>query len=52
MDGESDVLSLMLKNSDVFSEEDIIDELLDFLIAGANTTQLTTQFMLSCLMPG
>jgi len=38
---DSDVLSLMLKNSDVFNEEDIIDELLDFLVAGTMTTQMS-----------
>ena len=42
LDNESDVLSLMLKNTDVFDEEDIIDELLDFLVAGTMTTQMTT----------
>ncbi len=31
---ESDVLSLMLKTPDVFETEDIIDELIDFIIAG------------------
>ena len=30
----SDVLSLMIANSDVFGEEDIIDELMDFMVAG------------------
>jgi len=30
----SDVLSLMLANSEVFNEEDIIDEIIDFLTAG------------------
>ena len=32
--GDSDVLSLLLSNRDVFGEEDIIDELIDFLVAG------------------
>ena len=39
---ESDVLSLMLQSPDIFTEEDIIDELLDFLVAGTQTTQNTT----------
>jgi len=32
--GNSDVLSLMIENKDVFSEDDIIDELMDFMVAG------------------
>jgi len=40
----------MLANSEVFSDEDIIDELLDFLVAGTQTTQMTTQYALACLM--
>ena len=50
VDNESDVLSLMLKNSDVFTEDDIIDELLDFAVAGTMTTQLTIQNTLAYLM--
>ena len=38
--GESDIISLMLKNTEIFSEDDIIDELLDFMVAGTQTTQL------------
>jgi len=34
VEGNSDVLSLMLESPDVFSEDDVIDELLDFLVAG------------------
>ena len=40
----------MLKNSDVFTEDDIIDELLDFAVAGTMTTQLTIQNTLAYLM--
>jgi len=32
--GSSDVMSLMLANTDVFNEDDIIDEVLDLLVAG------------------
>ena len=39
---KSDVLSLMMDNSDVFDEEDIIDEVLDLLVAGTQTTQYAT----------
>ena len=48
--GNSDVLSLMLESKDIFSEDDIIDELLDFLVAGTQTTQNTTQYALAHLM--
>ena len=50
LENDSDVLSLMLKADDVFTEEDIIDELLDFLVAGTMTTQMTTQNTLAHLM--
>ena len=40
--GDSDVLTLMMQNSDVFKEDDIIDELMDFMVAGSQTTQLTS----------
>ena len=39
---DSDVLSLMMANSDVFGEEDIVDEVLDMLVAGTQTTQYST----------
>ena len=31
-------MSLMLENSEVFDEDDIIDEVLDLLVAGTQTT--------------
>ena len=37
----------MITNSDVFGEEDIIDEILDLLVAGSQTTQYATQFTLA-----
>ena len=47
---ESDVLSLMLKSPDIFKEEDIIDGLLDFLVAGTQTTQNTAQYAFAHFM--
>lgn len=47
---ESDILSLMMQNSEIFKEEDIIDELIDFMVAGSQTTQLTSQYALAHLM--
>jgi len=38
----SDMLSLFLQSTDVFTEDVIIDELMDFLVAGTQTTQMTT----------
>ena len=38
VEGNSDVLSLMLKSPDIFSEDDVIDELLDLMVAGTQTT--------------
>ena len=38
----SDMLSLFLESPEVFTEDDIIDELSDFLVAGTQTTQFTT----------
>ena len=43
----SDMLSLFLQSPDIFTEEVIIDELIDFLVAGSQTTQFTTQTMLA-----
>ena len=34
----SDILSLFLQSPDVFNEEVIIDELIDFLVEGSETT--------------
>ena len=36
------LLSLMFEQPDVFSDEFIVDELIDFLVAGTQTTMLTT----------
>ena len=40
------MLSLFLESPDIFTEEIIVDELCDFLIAGTATTQMTTQTVL------
>ena len=37
----SDMLSLFLQSPDIFTEEVIVDELIDFLVAGSQTTQFT-----------
>ena len=44
---QSDMLSLFLQSPDIFTEDVIIDELIDFLVAGSQTTQFTTQTMLA-----
>ena len=36
--GKSDLVSLMIENSDVFNDEDIVDECIDFMVAGTQTT--------------
>ena len=41
------MLSLFLENQDVFTIDVIIDELADFIVAGTQTTQFTTQTVLS-----
>ena len=46
----SDLVSQMLANPEVFSDDDIIDEVIDFLAAGAQTTQRATQAALYRLM--
>lgn len=38
----SDLLSLLIDSPEVFNEEGIVDELIDFLIAGTQTTQYIT----------
>ena len=40
----------MIENSEVFDEDDIIDEILDLLIAGTQTTQYATQYTLAHFM--
>ena len=47
---KSDVLSLMIANSDVFEEEDIVDEMMDFMVAATQTSQMTSQYALSHLI--
>ena len=43
----SDLLSLMLGSTEIFNDEFIVDELLDFLAAGTQTTQIAAQTLLS-----
>ena len=43
----TDLLSLFLKSPDIFTDDFIVDELLDFFLAGVQTTQFATQTMLS-----
>ena len=38
---ESDIMSQMFAVPDIFSDDDIIDEVIDFLTAGTQTTQYT-----------
>jgi len=40
---DSDLLSLFLGASDVFSDEDVIDEIIDFFGAASQTTQKSLQ---------
>ena len=40
--GESDLLSLFLSASEIFSDEDIVDEMQDFFAAAAETSQNST----------
>ena len=48
VEGSSDLLSLLLKQDEsIFPLEAVVDEMIDFFIAGAQTTQLTTQTMVS-----
>ena len=41
------MLSLFLQNTDIFTDEYIIDELLDFFLAGIQTTQFASQTMVT-----
>lgn len=50
LDGSSDVLSLMLESPNIFSDEDIIDEILDLLVAGTVTTQNASQVAMAHFM--
>ena len=47
LDGDTDLLTLMMTSPETFSEEFIIDELIDFLAAGTQTTQNAAQTILS-----
>ena len=49
VEGGSDILSLMLENSDVFTDDFIIDELRDFFGAAVQTTQYGSQTLISHL---
>ena len=40
--GDADLLSLFLNNPTEFTDEVIVDEIMDFFVAGAQTTQMTT----------
>ena len=46
----SDLVSQMLAAPEMFSDDDIIDEVVDFLAAGTQTTQRATQAVLYRLM--
>ena len=43
----ADLLTLFLANGEVFTDTFIVDELLDFFLAGVQTTQFATQTMLT-----
>ena len=47
--GNADLLSLFLSSPDIFTDDDIIDELVDFLLAGTQTTAYAILTMLSHL---
>ena len=49
VDGNSDILSLLLESPEIFDDQDIIDEILSFFLAASETTQKTTQTILSHL---
>ena len=50
MKQDVDILTLFFQSPDVFTDEYIVDELLDFFGAATQTTQLVTQSMLGHLM--
>ena len=43
----TDLLSMFLRSPDVFTDDFIIDELMDFFLAGTQTTQFATQTIVS-----
>ena len=50
MKNESDLLSLLLKSPRVFTEEDMVTSLFDFLIGGVETVQFSAQTLLACVI--
>lgn len=50
MKQDTDVLSLFLQSPEIFTDEFIVDELLDFFGAATQTTMLVTQNMLGHLI--
>ena len=46
----ADILTLMLNDPECFDDEDVIDEVLDLMIAGTQTTQNTTIYALAHFM--
>ena len=49
MDGDTDILTLMMGRPDVFTDEVIIDELLGFFGAATETTHNVTKTILTYL---
>jgi cytochrome P450 len=41
--GDTDVASLLLNSGEDFTDKDIVDELIDFLLAGSETQAASTQ---------
>lgn len=50
MKQDVDMLSLFFQSPEIFTDEFIVDELLDFFLAATQTTQLMAQNMLGHLM--
>ena len=50
MKQDVDMLTLFFQSPEIFTDEFIVDELLDFFLAATATTQLVTQNMLGHLM--
>ncbi len=44
---ESDLLSCFMKSPDIFTDEFIVDEIMDFFLAGTATTQYAMQTIIS-----
>ena len=45
LQGQSDILTLLLQSPDIFGDEDVVDEVIDFFMAGSMTIQSVTQMM-------